>query len=101
MVAQRTIVLPHGRAQTLVTAGAPGRGVALNLSSTWGTASSDATQRLRSQQPAGLAVADRAAGAGRLDAELGYGLEALERARRATSDAAPEHRLALNADLRW
>lgn len=101
MVAQRTIVLPHGRAQTLVTAGAPGRGVALNLSSTWGTASSDATQRLRSQQPSGLAVADRAAGAGRLDAELGYGLEALERARRATSDAAPEHRLALNADLRW
>lgn len=116
-----------------VDPGAPGRGLALRLSSSWGGAASGGAQRLRSLPDAAALVAGGAVEpAGRLDAELRYGMDrltpyagvalaagarvwraggrfdlgpsyslSLEGDRREPAAAAPEHRLTLNASLRW
>ena len=112
-----------------VDPGAPGRGLALSLSSTWGAAASGGAQWLHGL-PAVTAPGAVAAG-GRLAAELRYGTEVvtpyagvevaapahtwrgggrfrlgpafslhLEGTRR-ESAAAPEHRLIGSASLRW
>ena len=104
--------------------GAAGRGPSLSVSTTWGEAASGVEQ-LWSQGAgsAGLAENAVAAPAGRLAAELGYGMETagaapayrlggrlslgpsfsleLEAGCRASAAAAPEHGLKLNASLRW